>query len=291
MARIAPTLLAVLLLAAWPRYAGSAPGQPFQGDTPPQLEGIDITDHSGEKVPLDITLVDETGDSVRIGDYFGRRPVLVQLMYFECPMLCTLVLNGYVEAARKLDWTPGTDYEVLSVSFDPRDTPEGAAAKKKTYVESLGLPGAESGWHFLTGSEAEVARLADALGFGYRWVEEQQQFAHAAGMFVLTSDGTVSRTLYGIEYPERDLRLSLTEASQGKLGSPLDKLTLYCFQYNPQTGSYAMVATNVMKLGGLVTVILLGGFIGLQWLRERARHGHRTHHASASTPAHAGNER
>jgi protein SCO1/2 len=251
--------------------AVTAAAEPFGGDTPAALEGIEITDRSGEQVPPDILLVDEAGNTVRLGDYFRGRPLVVQLMYFNCPMLCTLVLNGYVDAARELDWVPGQEYEVLSVSFDPRDTAELAAAKKKTYVEELGKPGAGEGWHFLTGSEAEVARLAEALGFGYRWDDTQKQYAHAAGMFVLTPRGMVSRTLYGIEYPGREFRLSLTEASEGRLGSPLDKLVLYCFQYNSEKHKYALVATNVMKLGAFATVLLLGGFIALQWMRERTR--------------------
>jgi len=261
-------LLSGIVLASG---AGTASGEPFGGDTPPVLEGIEITDRSGEQVPPDILLVDEEGNTVRLGDYFQGRPGVVQLMYFSCPMLCTLVLNGYVDAARELDWVPGEEYEVLSVSFDPRDTWELAAAKKKTYLEELDKPGAGEGWHFLTGSETEVARLAEALGFGYRWDESQKQYAHAAGMFVLTPRGMVSRTLYGIEYPGRELRLSLTEASEGRLGSPLDKLVLYCFQYSAEKHKYALVATNVMKLGAFATVLLLGGFIALQWIRERAR--------------------
>jgi protein SCO1/2 len=258
-------LLAVLVPAA-------AGAQDFAGGTPPELEGIDLVDHAGTALPRDLVLRDEAGQPVRLGDFFDHgRPLVMQLVYYDCPMLCTLVLNGYVEAAKELDWVPGRDYDVVTVSFDPRDTPEVATAKKKSYVASLEKPGAAAGWHFLTGDSAVVRVLADSLGFAYRWLPQKQQFAHAAGMFVLTPDGTVSRTLYGITFPGKDLRLSLVEAGKGKLGSPVDKLLLYCFQYDPATHKYAMVAVNVMKLGGFVTVLILGGFLALQWVRSRRK--------------------
>jgi protein SCO1/2 len=251
--------------------AGSSRAQsPFTGDTPAELEGIEIVDRAGETVPGDIVLRDETGNRVRVGDYLNQgRPVLVQLVYYSCPMLCTLVLNGYVDAAQEIDWVPGQEYEVLSVSFDPADKPELAAKKKANYVKALGREEAAGGWHFLTGEEAEVRRLADAVGFRYRWLEAQKQFSHAAGMFVLTPEGKISRTLYGIDYPVQDLRFSLLEASEGRLGSPLDRLVLYCFQYDPETHKYALVALNVMKLGGVLTVVCLGLLLGFLWIRER----------------------
>jgi protein SCO1/2 len=242
---------------------------------PPELEGIEIQDHSGSIVPADVALVDETGQSVHFGDFLGHgRPVAVQLAYFQCPMLCTLVLNAFVDGAKPLSWVPGKDYEVITVSFDPRDTPEAAKAKKATYVASLGKTGSEAGWHFLTGTEPEVRRLADALGFKYRWVPDRKEFAHAAGMFVLTPEGKVSRTFYGVEFPSKDLRLSLVEAGEGKLGSPFDKLLLYCFQYDAKAHKYAMVAMNVMKVGGLFTIIALGVFLAVFWSRERHRPRH-----------------
>lgn len=264
---VALIVSALVLLPAGAR--GQAP--PGPKDRPAQLEGIDLVDHSGDSVPLDVMLVDETGKPVRLGDFLGHgRPVVVQLLYFDCPMLCSLVLNGFVDAAKELDWSPGKDYDVLAVSFDPRDKPEVAAKKKANYAAALGK--GEAGWHFLTGSENQVRTLADALGFGYKWVPEQKQFAHAAGLFVLTPEGKISRTLYGIQFPSKELKLSLVEAGEGKLGSPLDKLILFCFHYDPETHKYAMVATNVMKLGGLVTMVLLGGFVVVLWSRDRRRH-------------------
>jgi len=249
------------------------PGSP--NELPKELEGIEIQDHSGTIVPPDIALVDEAGNPVHLGDFLGHgRPVAVQLAYFQCPMLCTLVLNAFVSGAKPLSWVPGKDYDVVTVSFDPRDTPQLATEKKATYVASLAKPGSETGWHFLTGTEPEVRRLADALGFKYRWVPEQKEFAHAAGMFVLTPEGKVSRTLYGIEFPTKDLRLSLVEAGEGRLGSPLDKVLLYCFQYDAKAHKYVMVAMNVMKLGGLLTMLALGGFLAMLWSRERHRPRH-----------------
>ena len=245
----------------------------FAGEVPAELEGADIVDRSGEMVPEDIELVNEHGEPVRVGDFLnGSRPLVVQFVYYNCPMLCTLVLNGYLDAAKELDWVPGQDYEVLSVSFDPADTPALALAKKKNYVEALGKEGAGEGWHFLTGDSAQVYAFTQALGFGFRWVEEKKEFAHAAGMFVLTPEGKVSRTLYGIEFPVKDLRLSLVEAGEGRLGSPFDRLLLYCFQYDSETHKYSLVARNVMKLGGLLTVIAIGAFLTIQWGRERRQH-------------------
>lgn len=265
--RIALVLVAVIGCALLGASQGSAQ---FSGEVPEELEGIEILDRSGEMVPGDLAFVDETGKPVLLADYFELdRPLVVQLVYYECPMLCTLVLNGYVQSAKGLDWVPGRDYEVLSVSFDPADTPELAAAKKSNYSTALGGPDVASGWHFLTGEEEQIRALADALGFQYRWIEESQEFSHAAGMFILTPEGKISRTLYGIEFPPRDLRFSLVEAGEGRLGSPLDRLLLYCFQYDPDTHRYTMVARNVMKLGGLVTVVFLGGFMLVQWRRER----------------------
>ncbi len=196
----------------------------------------------------------------------------MQLVYYSCPMLCTQVLNGYLAAAKQLDWIPGRDYTVVTVSFDPHDTAALAAGKKATHVAELGKPEVAAGWHFLVGDSTETHRLADALGFGYRYDPIRKQYAHPAGMFVLTPEGTISRTLYGIEFSPKDLRLSLTEASQGRLGTPLDKFLMYCYQYDPKTHKYALVAANVMKAGGLVSLIVLGALLAVLWTRERRRH-------------------
>ena len=238
----------------------------------PELEGVEITDRSGHGVPVDARFKDENGNEVRLGDYLDRdMPVAVQLVYFGCPMLCTLVLNGFVDGAKGLGWKPGEDYLVLSVSFDPRDTPELALQKKEAYVKSLGIEGAGAGWHFLTGEEDQVRALADSLGFPYRFLEKKGEYAHGAGMFVLTPGGTISRTLYGLSFPEKDLRFSFMEASEGRLGSPLDKVVLFCFRYNADEHGYSLVAVNVMKVGAALTVLFLGTFVVVMWRRERRR--------------------
>ncbi len=265
----------VVALLAIPRGASA---QISADKTPAQLEGVDLVDRSGNMVPGGLEFADETGGPVRLGDFFtGDKPVLLQLVYYNCPMLCTQVLNGYVASATKLDWTPGRDYTVVTVSFDPKDKPEVARLKKQNYVNSLDKPGAAAGWHFLTGRQAQIDTLTAAVGFKYKYDPKKQQYYHAAGMFVLTPEGKISRTLYGIEYPTKDLRLSLVEASEGKLGTPLDKLILFCCQYDPGTHKYSVVAFQVMKLGGVLTLIGLGGLLGLLWIRER----HRSHHAAA----------
>jgi protein SCO1/2 len=189
-------------------------------------------------------------------------------------MLCNLVLNGFVDGARDLGWRPGEDYLILSVSFDPKDGPALAKKKQKAYVESLGIEGAGEGWHFLTGEPDQVRMLADSLGFPYRYMEDMKEFAHGAGMFVLAPDGTISRTLYGLSFPERDLRFSFMEASAGRLGTPLDKIVLFCFRYDADRNAYSLVAVNVMKVGGALTALGLAAFLAVMWRRERRRAPH-----------------
>lgn len=245
--------------------------------TPPELEGIRIEDRAGAVVPRDVRLRDESGKTVTLGNLLpDDRPALIQLVYFECPMLCNLVINGYLEGAAELDWNPGADYEVLSISFNPEETHELAALKKANYLKAFGRPEAAAGWHFLTGDEAEVRRLADALGFPYRRVEKTGEYAHGAGMFVITPDGRISRTLYGIRFPGQDLRLALMEASEGKLGSPIEHLVLYCFRYDADAGGYVLAALQIMKIGGALTVAALATLLSVLWLRDRRRQIPRT---------------
>jgi len=241
--------------------------------TPPELEGIEITDHSGQTLSPSLKFTDENGNSVTLGDYLDQgKPLVVNMLYYNCPMLCSLVLNGFVEGAKEIDWTPGKEYTVLSVSFDPTDKPEAALAKKANYVESLDRPGAGEGWHFLTGEAEPIRELAQALGFPYRYVEgRDDQYSHAAGLFVVAPDGKISRTLYGISFPAQTLRFSLMDASQGKLGSPLQKLVLFCFAYNSGDHKYTPVARNVMKLGGGLSAAVLFAVVGLLWWRDRRR--------------------
>jgi protein SCO1/2 len=270
-------MTAATILASW-GLAGGAGAQTSSDQTPPQLQGVDLVDHSGDVVPGDLVFNDENGNPVRLDSFFDQgRPIVLQLVYYSCPMLCTQVLNAYVASAREMDWTPGKEYSVVTVSFDPKDDPKLAKEKKKNYVSSLDRPEAEGGWHFLTGEEPAIEALTRSVGFEYKYDPKTKQYYHAAGIFVLTAEGKISRTLYGIEYPPKQLRLSLVEASEGRLGSPLDKLILFCCQYDPGTHKYSVVAFQVMKLGGVVTLLGLGGLLAGLWMRER----HRSHHAAA----------
>lgn len=240
---------------------------------PPDLEGVEIEESLDAAIPLDLPFADERGGRVLLRDYFRPdRPVVITLNYYECPMLCTLVLNGLVEAMRELEFVPGRQFDVVTVSIDPRETPTLAAAKKRIYVEELGNPAAASGWHFLTGSPESIRGLADALGFRFRYLEDQDEFAHGAAIWVATPDGRVSRILYGVQYDPKTLRLSLVEAAGGKIGTPLDRVLLYCYHYDSSTGTYAPAAVKIMRLGGALTATILLAFLATWWMREfRAR--------------------
>lgn len=265
---------AALLLVS---FQGSASLAQVTNELPAQLEGVGVVERFGERIPGDIKLVDEQGQPVVLSELLkSGKPVLLNLTYFTCPMLCSMVLNGLVEGLRGVEYTPGHEFEMLSVSIDARDKPDVAAKKKANYVSSYGRPQAASGWHFLTGEEAEVRRLADAVGFQYRWDDAQQQFAHAAVTFVLTPEGKVARYLYGIQYASQDLRLALLEASEGRIGSPLERFMLFCYQYDPAGKKYALYARNIMRLGGGIMVFVLGGALVIYWRRERRREKQQT---------------
>jgi protein SCO1/2 len=250
--------------------AGTLPvrGQPA---LPQQLRGVGIDQRLGEQVPLDLSFRDETGQPVQLAQYFGRRPVILVLAYYRCPMLCTQVLNGLVHALWDVPLDMGDDYEVVTVSFDPRETPELAAAKKKSYLMRYHKAGGEQGWHFLTGGEPAIKRLTKAVGFHYSYDARNDQFAHASGIMVLTPRGKVSRYFYGINFSARDLRLGLVEASENRIGSPVDKFLLFCFHYDPTTGRYGVAVMNLVRLGGILTVLVLGTFIFVNWWRERRK--------------------
>ena len=225
---------------------------------PKALQNVGIDQKLGQQLPLDLVLRDEKGQEVKLGQYFGKRPVVLSLVYYSCPMLCTQVLNGMVGAFKTLSFLPGEQYEVVTVSFDPRETPALAAAKKTTYVNYLTAAkrdAANNGWHFLTADEATIKRLTDAVGFRYHWDEATNQFAHASGIIVLTPEGKLAQYYYGIEYSARDLRLGLVEASANRIGSPVDQLLLYCYHYDPATGTYGAVVMNMVRVAGILTVI------------------------------------
>ena len=247
-------------------FAQSAPDA-----RPPILRNVSIEQRLDQQLPLDLQFRDEAGRIVRLRDYFGKRPVVLVLAYYNCPMLCTQVLNGLVSAMRVLSFDAGREYEVVTVSFDPRDDPSDARAKKAPYVARYGRPGAAAGWHFLTGEPRAIAGLTGAVGFRYAWDERIGQFAHASAIYVATPDGRLSRYFYGIEYAPRDLRLALVEASRGKIGTPVDQLLLYCYHYDPVAGRYGAVVMNMVRVAGVAFVLILSTFLALMWRRERRR--------------------
>jgi protein SCO1/2 len=221
------------------------------------------------QVPLDLEFTDEAGRTVRLADYFHGKPVILVLAYYRCPMLCSEVLNGLVRAMLDLPFDVGNEFSVITVSFDPREGPELAAAKKQTYLERYGKPGAAAGWHFLTGKEDAIKRLAQAVGFRYTYDARYDQYAHASGIMVLTPTGRISRYFYDIRFPPRDLRLGLVEASENRIGSAADQILLFCFHYDPAEGRYGPAVMNLVRLGGVLTLLGVGTFLTVMWRRER----------------------
>jgi len=238
-------------------------------ELPPQLLGVGIVQKLNGQVPLDLPFVDEEGRAVKLGDYFGKKPVVLSLIYYACPMLCTTAENGLLEAAKQLKFDAGDEFEILTVSFDPGDKPMNAKAKKSVYIGLYGRPGAEKGWHFLTGSQDSINRLTDAVGFHYTYDEASRQFAHAAGIMVITPQGRVSHYFYGIQYPAGDLRLALVESSNNKIGNPVDAVLLYCSHYNSAIGKYGFVISRVLQLAGLVTILSIGTLVLVLFRAER----------------------
>lgn len=263
---LARRLACVLLLAA--------PGASAQlaDQVPPALEEVGIDEHLDAKLPLDVEFVDESGNRVTLGSFFdGDRPVILTLNYYRCPMLCGLQLNGVVEGLTGLDWSLGNQFEMVTVSIDPLETPILAREKKQNYLKWYDRDGAAAGWHFLTGRQDNIGRLAETVGFRYTYDEKSGQYAHAAAIFVCTPDGRVARYLYGIEYPPKHLRLALLEASEGTIGNAIDQLILYCYHYDPSDRSYAPTAMNIMRLGGGATALVLGSSLALFWMRDLRR--------------------
>jgi protein SCO1/2 len=222
---------------------------------------VGIDQKLNEQIPLDAVFKDEQGHEVRLAQFFGKKPVVLSLVYYDCPMLCTLVLNGMTGSLRRVAFNIGEQFEVVTVSFDPRETPQLAAAKKQVYLQRYDRAGAEAGWHFLTGDEANIKRLTEAVGFRYVWDEQTRQFAHASGIMVLTPEGKLARYFYGIDYAPQDLRFALVESSQDKIGTPVDALMLYCYHYDPATGKYGAVVMNIMQVAGVITLVLIGGLL------------------------------
>jgi protein SCO1 len=263
-----PALLVAVLLVV---MASTVRAQPADA-VPPELEGVGVTEHVNAGLPLELTFLDEGGKQVRLQDYFdGRRPVILTLNYYRCPMLCTLQLNGLISGLKGLAWNPGGEFEIVTVSFDPQETPALARAKKDNYLADLGKPSAARGWHFLTGDAGNIARLTETVGFSYKWNPARQQWVHVAVLVVCTPDGRISRYLYGVLFDPTTLRLSLVEAGEGKTGSTLDQMLLYCFHYDAAEGKYGMTALGLMRAGGVVTVLVLGTALVTFWVRDVRR--------------------
>lgn len=266
-------LLAGALVTSPASADGGMPAMPSD-QLPMEFQQASIKEHLGDRLPLELVLHDEKGAEVKLGDYFNRgRPVVLNFVYHTCPMLCGMVLSGFTASAREHDWAIGKDYEVISISIDPKDTPQIASEKKAHWVKTYGRDEATTagGWHFLTGDALAIKRATEAVGFSYYYDSRQKQYAHAAAMYLATPDGNLARYLYGIEFPAKDFRFGLAEAAQGRAGSTLDHLLLYCYQYDPNSRGYVLVAWKVMRLGALATVVALGSLLGVLWARERRR--------------------
>jgi protein SCO1/2 len=228
---------------------------------PAALQGIGFDQRLNQQVPLDANFIDESGKSVRLGEYFGSKPVILVLAYYQCPRLCTLVLNGLVQGMLEMKLDAGKDFQVVTVSFDPRENWQLAASKKESYIDRYGRPGAAEGWHFLTGKEDQIKRLTEAVGFRFRFDALRNQFMHASGIMILTPGGKISRYFYDVNYPTRDLRLGLVEASNNKIGSPVDQVLLYCFHYDATLGRYSASIMNMVRVMGVGTMFAIGAFV------------------------------
>ena len=259
------------MLTVQAQYAQPPVGPRPTGNSTEVLKRVDIEQRLGNQIPLDLKFRDESGREVRLAEYFAKgKPVALTLVYYECPMLCNQVLNGAVGAFQGLQFTAGKEYEVITVSFDPREGPELAAKKKETYLRRYKREGAEQGWHFLTGDKASIDALSEAVGFRYVWDEQSQQFAHASAVMVATPQGKLSHYFYGIEYAPRDLKLAFVEASAGKIGSPVDALLLFCYHYDPVAGRFAPVM-GVLRAAGVLTVLGLAALLFYLTRKTRRR--------------------
>jgi protein SCO1/2 len=229
---------------------------------PEALKTVGIEQRLNEQLPLDTKFKDENGREVALGEYFGKgKPVVLALVYYECPMLCNQVLTGLTGSLKGINFTAGKEFEVVAVSFDPRDTPEIAKAKKETYLANYGRPDTANAWHFLTGTPDSIKRITESVGFRYEWDEATKQFAHAGGIQIATPDGKLARYFYGIDYAPKDVKFGLMEASSNKIGNPVEQLVLYCYHYNPASGKYGLAIMNVVRLGGVATIIGLAAML------------------------------
>ena len=263
------TALKVFFLISVFFWAARADAQLNQG-TPKILEEVGVDEKLGDKLPLDLKFANSAGDSVTIGELMeDGRPVLLNPVYYECPTLCGLLLDAVFKVVHELAWSPAREYTIITYSIDPSETHENAARSKQMYMADLARPGAEKGWYFLTGSEQSIKTLSDAVGFRYKYDERTGEYMHLASIMLISPEGIVTRYLYGLSFNEFDLRNALYEAADGKIGSAVERAILYCFTYDPASQSYVPVAINIMKLGGLATVLILGIFLAFMWRREK----------------------
>jgi protein SCO1 len=262
----ARVLFVLLLLAstAWGQMNNGVMSPPAN-TRPPRLENVGIEQHLDAQVPPDLTFRDETGATVKLGDYFGRKPLILNLVYYNCTMLCGEALAGLASAMRLVKFDIGNEFDVVTVSFDPRETPEMAAAKKKDYVRRYGRANAAAGWHFLTGEPDSINALTKAVGFQYQYDAKTNQYAHATAIMVLTPQGRISRYFYGVDFPPKDLRMGLVEASEGKIGNAVDAVLLFCYHYNPETGKYGAMVANILRLAAAATLLIMGIFLFIFW--------------------------
>jgi protein SCO1 len=271
-------IYAASALVAWLSVAGFSMAKPVAEEPdrlepkPQRLDGVELQEQLGARVPLDTAFIDSSGRPVHLRDYFdGHRPVVLTFNYANCPMLCNLQLGRFVTGLKRLGRTAGEDFQVVTISIDPIESPADAAKSKARYLSDYGRPAAADGWHFLVGGEAGARSVADSVGFTYNYNEERKEWLHPAAVIVLTSEGKVSRYLYGIEYHPDTLNLAIVEASEGKIGSVVDRLVLYCFHYDESEGRYAPVAMNIMRVGAGLVAVVLGLFLGTYWLAESRR--------------------
>jgi protein SCO1/2 len=291
--KIARTIIgiAALLLAACALHAQTVPSNmgPTAATMPAALQDVGFEPPLNGQMPLDLGFRDESGRDVHLRDYFGQKPVVLAFVYYNCPMLCNQVQQGVVGTLRMLTFNPSRDYEVVFVSFDPRETPDMAAEKKKVALTHFRRPETASGWHFLTGSKESIDPATHAANFRYSFDAKTNFFAHASGVMILTPDGRISRYFYGVEYPGRDMRLGLVEASAGRIGTPIDHVLLFCYHYDPSAATYSASILKIIRLAGVLTIVCIVG--GIFYFRRRDLHPHAPAQAKLSHPLHTLPER
>jgi protein SCO1/2 len=274
------SLVLALSTLAWGQGMTKGILSPPANVRPPGLKNVGIEQHLEEQIPPDLPFRDETGKTVRLGEYFGQKPMILNLVYYQCPMLCSEVLSGLESALRVLKFDVGKDFDVLTISFDPRETPEMASKAKAEYLKRYKRAGAETGWHFLTGPQESIDALTKAAGFQYQYDPKTGQFAHTTAIMILTPEGKIAQYYFGVEFPPKDLRLGLVQASQGKIGTVVDEVLLYCYHYDPRTGKYGAVISRILQLSGAATILVLGGLLLILFRRgpvsKRLEGAHRT---------------